>query len=138
MRVKMPSSDTLDTMKINLDSRESIIRQAVYDVLADLPKPDLSDQIVVTYWVHAQNLTPAQVGREISYHMTSGVRKPPAGSLLEECTGRVLDSVDFDSSGRLGVVRVGFPLEDAHSRRRQPVFDGYFAHNCRRGRVRAH
>ncbi len=98
-------------MRIDLDRREELIRSAVYQVLDDLPRPGLSDQIVVTYWVHAASLTPAQVGKEISYHMTSGVRKPPAGSLLEECTGRVLDAVEFDSTGRLGVVRVGFPLK---------------------------
>ena len=98
-------------MKINLDSREELIRRVVHEVFAGLPEPDLSDQIVVTYWVHAQHLTPAQVGKEISYHMTSGVRKPPAGSLLEECTGRVVDAVEFDATGRLGLVRVGFPLK---------------------------
>jgi len=98
-------------MRINMDSREELIRTVVYEVMAELPAPDLSDQIVVTYWVHAANLSPAQVGREISYHMTSGVRKAPAGSLLDQCTGRVVDSVDFDKTGKLGLVRVGFPLK---------------------------
>ena len=98
-------------MKIDMDAREEIIRRAVYETLATLPRADLSDQIVVTYWVHAATLSPAQVGKEISYHMTSGVRKAPAGSLLEQCSGRVIDAVDFDESGRLGLVRVGFPLK---------------------------
>ncbi|MHB9036329.1 MAG: RuBisCO large subunit C-terminal-like domain-containing protein [Armatimonadota bacterium] len=105
------SSDVLDIMKANMDSREELIRSLVYETMDGLPAPDLSDQIVVTYWVHASSLSPAQVGKEISYHMTSGVRKPPAGSLLEECTGRVIDAVEFDASGRIGVVRVGFPLK---------------------------
>ncbi len=105
------SSEVLQTMKLDLDGREEAIRSAVYEALAELPKPDLSDQIVVTYWVHAATLSPAQVGKEISYHMTSGVRKAPAGSLLEQCTGRVLDAVEFDETGRLGIVRVGFPLK---------------------------
>lgn len=108
--MKTLSSDSLAVMKIDLDSREELIRSTVYEVLDGLPEPDLSDQIVATYWVHAATLTPAQVGREISYHMTSGVRKAPEGSLLDQCTGRVIDSVEFDSIGRLGVVRVGFPL----------------------------
>ena len=98
-------------MKLNLDSREELIRSVVYEVLGDLSEPDLTDQIVVTYWVHAVTLSPAQVGREISYHMTSGVRKAPAGSLLDQCTGRVIDAIEFDASGKLGLVRVGFPLK---------------------------
>jgi ribulose 1,5-bisphosphate carboxylase large subunit-like protein len=98
-------------MKLDLDAREETVRETVYEVMAELPRPDLSDQIVVTYWVHAATLTPAQVGREISYHMTSGVRKAPSGSLLDACTGQVIDAVDFDNSGRLGLVRVGFPLK---------------------------
>ncbi len=103
--------DVLQVMKANLDSREELIRQAVYEALDELPEPDLSEQIVATYWVHAHTLSPSQVGKEISYHMTSGVRNVPAGSLLEECTGEVLDAVNFDSSGKLGLVRVGFPLK---------------------------
>ncbi|MGC8861692.1 MAG: RuBisCO large subunit C-terminal-like domain-containing protein [Armatimonadota bacterium] len=109
--MRLLSSDSLDSMKLDLDAREEIIRSAVYDTLAELPLPDLSDQIVATYWVYAATLTPVQVGQEISYHMTSGVRKPVPGSLLDQCTGRVIDAVEFDSSGRLGVVRVGFPLK---------------------------
>lgn len=105
------TNEVLETMRLNLDSREESIRSAVYDALDSLPEPDLSDQIVVTYWVHAATLSPAQVGKEISYHMTSGVRRAPADSLLEACSGHVLDSVEFDSSGRLGIVRVGFPLK---------------------------
>ena len=99
------------TIRIDLDEREEIIRRAVYETLDTLPVPDLSEDIVVTYWVHATSLSPAQVGAEISYHMTSGVRKPPPGSLLEQCTGRVLDAVELDASGRLGIVRVAFPLK---------------------------
>jgi ribulose-bisphosphate carboxylase large chain len=109
--VKTLSSEALDSMKLNLDAREELIRSVVYEVLDDLASPDLSDQIVVTYWVNATTLTPAQVGKEISYHMTSGVRKAAPGSLLGQCTGRVLDAVEFDNTGRLGIVRVGFPLK---------------------------
>lgn len=109
--MKALSTDVLDMMKLNMDAREELIRSVVYEHLSEMPMPDLSDQIVVTYWVHAHTLTPAQVGREISYHMTSGVRKTAAGSLLEQCTGRVVDAIELDDSGRLGIVRVGFPLK---------------------------
>lgn len=105
------SADKLETMRLDMDAREELIREAVYAALADLPKPDLADHIVVTYWVHAKHLNPAEVGKEISYHMTSGVRKAPPGSLLDRCTGLVVDSVDFDDSGRHGIVRVAFPLK---------------------------
>ncbi|MBI2843157.1 MAG: hypothetical protein HYX78_07130 [Armatimonadetes bacterium] len=98
-------------MKVNLDDREEIIRSEVYEALAALDRPDLREQIVATYWVHAAHLTPAQVGKEISYHMTSGVRHSYEGSLLDQCTGRVVDAIEFDNTGRLGIVRVGFPLK---------------------------
>ncbi|MCX8052884.1 MAG: RuBisCO large subunit C-terminal-like domain-containing protein [Armatimonadetes bacterium] len=101
----------LETIMLDLDDREEVIRSAIYEAMAGLPEPDLSDQIVVTYWVHARTLSPAEVGAEISYHMTSGVRRPPNGSILERCTGRVLDAVEFDYTGKVGIVRVGFPLE---------------------------
>ncbi|MDO8587307.1 MAG: RuBisCO large subunit C-terminal-like domain-containing protein [Armatimonadota bacterium] len=109
--MKLLDSDILNTMKLNLDAREQVIRKAIREALSELSPPDLSDQIVVTYWAHAAHLSPAQVGREISYHMTSGARNPPEGSLLDQCTGRILDSVDFDDTGRIGIVRVGFPLK---------------------------
>jgi len=105
------SDSTLKTITQDLDKREDLIRQAVCDQLAQMPRPDLSEQIVATYFVCARTMKVEQTGREICYHMTSGIRHPPAGSLLEQCTGRVIDSAEFDPSGRVGLVRSAFPLK---------------------------
>lgn len=105
------SSDILDKIKFDLDEREDVIRGAVYEALEQLPKPDLSKNIVVSYFIWAQSLTPAEVGKEICYHMTSGVRNPEEGTLLDQCTGKVVDNVCFDKQRRCGLVRIAFPLK---------------------------
>ena len=102
---------TLGLFRLDLDHREERIRQVVCDVMEELPAADLSESVVATYFVAARGMGPAQVGREIAYHMTSGVRTAPPGSLLAECSGRVVDAVTFDSANRTGVVRVAFPLK---------------------------
>jgi len=102
---------TLDLMRYDLDRREEVIRQAVYETLDTLPAPDLSEHIVASYFVAAKTMSPAQVGGELCYHLTSGVRKPPSGTLLAACTGQVVDAVSFDAAERIGIVRVAYPLK---------------------------
>ena len=111
--MKQPVLNTalLDKIKVDLDEREAIIRRAVYETLEQLAQPDLSENIVVTYFIWAQNLTPAEIGKEICYHMTSGVRDTEPGTLLDQCSGKVIDSVCFDKEQRCGLVRVAFPLK---------------------------
>ena len=109
--MKSLDSDILAIICSDPDKREDIIRKIVYESLAVLEKPDLSKHIAVSYFVCARTISPGQVGKEIAYHMTSGVRNPPAGSLLARCNGEVLDEIVLDSSNRTGIVRVAFPLE---------------------------
>ena len=104
------SERTLELLAIDLDEREERIRQIVGDALRDLPAPDLSAHVVATYFVVARTMTPAQVGGEIAYHMTTAVRSAPPGSLLEACSGQVVDAVVLDTADRVGIVRVAFPL----------------------------
>lgn len=104
-------SKTLDVIKVDLDNRESVIRTAVYEALSQLPNPDLSENIVASYFVWSNTLTPTEIGKEICYHMTSGVRHPQEGTLLDQCTGKVVDSVCFDADRRCGLIRVAFPLK---------------------------
>ena len=104
-------SSMLEKIKVDLDEREEIIRQAVYEVSKQLDAPDLCESIVVTYFVWSHSLTPYQVGKEICYHMTSGVRHAPQGSLLDSCTGKIVDSIEFDNEKRCGLVRIAFPLK---------------------------
>lgn len=109
--MKLLDDATLDLMRQDLDRREALIRQTVTETREQLPPPDLSDHIVATYFVAARNMSPAQVGAGICCHMTSGVRTAPAGSLLAECTGQVIDAVAFDPAERIGLVRAAFPLK---------------------------
>ncbi|MFH1924385.1 MAG: RuBisCO large subunit C-terminal-like domain-containing protein [Planctomycetota bacterium] len=101
---------TLNILRTDLDDREERIRRIVYDALAELSPPDLSEHVVASYFVVARSMGPARVGREIAYHMTSGVRTAPPGSLLAACSGEVVDAVSFDPADRIGIVRVAFPL----------------------------
>lgn len=105
------SQKTIDTINWDLDKREEVIRQAVTDGLSQMPPVDVSESIVASYFVVARTLKLEDVGREISYHMTSGIRNPSEGSLLYQCTGQVQDAKAFDSSGKIGLVRVTFPLK---------------------------
>jgi ribulose-bisphosphate carboxylase large chain len=97
-------------MSEDLDNREELIRRVVYDALDELPEPDLSAHVVATYFVTARTMSPAQAGKEIAYHMTSGVRSWKPGTLLAGCSGELVDSVVFDRGDRMGIVRVAFPL----------------------------
>jgi hypothetical protein len=47
---------------------------------------------------------------EISYHATSGIKHPPAGSLLEACSARPAGVDAFDSTRRIGLMHVAFPM----------------------------
>ncbi len=104
-------SPTLALMKLDLDQREDVIRRHVYEALASLPPVDLRDAIVATFFVAARSMTVQAAGGEIAYHMTSGVRSPSPGSLLDQCHGKALDWVHFEPNGRTGIVRVAFPLK---------------------------
>jgi ribulose-bisphosphate carboxylase large chain len=110
IRMKKPDGAIVRLMNEDLDDREELIRRAVYEALADLPEPDLSAHIVATYFVAARTMSPARAGKEIAYHMTSGVRSWGPGTLLAGCSGEVVDSIVFDRAERTGIVRVAFPL----------------------------
>src|SRR5437867_9681897 len=88
--------DNLDSMRLDLDQREELIRVKVYEAMATLPTPDLSEHIVAAFFVCARTMSVQAVGGEICYHMTSGVRSAPPGSLLAQCTGKVVDYVHFE------------------------------------------
>lgn len=100
----------LDEMRRDLDRRAALIRRCVVERL-DAQAPVRSpDHIVGVYFVCAREHSVHEVGEAISYHMTSGVHGPPAGSLLAACTGEVLACDPFDATGRVGLVWVGFPV----------------------------
>jgi ribulose-bisphosphate carboxylase large chain len=105
------SSGTLDRLQDDFDAREEILRQVVADRLGDRPAPFVPDHIVATYYFAFRSGTLEHAIEEISYHATSGVKNPPPGSLLAECSAQQAGVDAFDSSGRVGLLHVAFPLK---------------------------
>ena len=95
---------------LDLDAREDAIRKIVCERMAELETPDLTSDVVATYFVVSDGRKVHDVGRTISYHQTTAEKHPEPGSLVERCTGKVVDSDAFTADERIGIVRVAFPL----------------------------
>jgi ribulose 1,5-bisphosphate carboxylase large subunit-like protein len=109
--MKPLDSQTLDLLWHDADAREVRLREIVTERLADSPPPKMDDQIVVTYFFALRTMTLAKAVGEIAYHATSGIKNPPPGSLLEQCTAKAAGIDPFDASGRIGLLHVAFPLK---------------------------
>ena len=102
---------TLDILWYDGNAREEQLREVVSQRLSENPPPSLDDQIVASYFFAFRTQRLEQAAKEISYHATSGIKHPPAGSLLEECTARAAGVDAFDSTGRIGLLHMAFPLK---------------------------
>jgi ribulose 1,5-bisphosphate carboxylase large subunit-like protein len=102
---------TLDLLWHDEDARETRLRGVITDRLAERPPPALDDQVVATYFFAFRTLKLADAVTEISYHATSGIKHPPAGSLLAECTGKAAGIDAFDAGGRIGLLHMAYPLK---------------------------
>jgi len=105
------AAKTLKIIEQDLDRREDVIRDAVYDVLSGWPAPDVSEHVVATYFIMTRSSSPARAGDEIAHLMSTSIHDPAKGSLLDQCTAEVTESTTFDAAGRIGMVRVAFPLK---------------------------
>jgi hypothetical protein len=102
---------TLTKLWDDFDAREDLLRQVVADRLGTNPPPSVPDHVVATYYFAFRSGTLANAVEEISYHATSGIRNPPKGSLLEQCSAQQAGVDAFDASGRIGLLHVAFPLK---------------------------
>lgn len=102
---------TLDHLWHDADAREVVLRRTVKDRLGDRPPPMMDDHIVATYFLALRTNTLAKATEEISYHATSGIKRPPEGSLLEACSASQAGVDPFDASGKIGLLHVSFPLK---------------------------
>jgi ribulose-bisphosphate carboxylase large chain len=93
------------------DAREDALRAIVSEHLSCGPAPQIADSVVATYFFIARTQTLDHLAKEISYHATSGIKHPPEGSLLQQCTATLVGVDAFDDSGRVGIVHVAFPLK---------------------------
>lgn len=105
------NSETLEALWHDADAREVRLRRIITERLAVRPPPVIDDQIVATYFLALRSWTLEHAAREISYHATSGTKDIPPGTLLEQCTGRAVGSDPFDTTGRLGLLHVAYPLK---------------------------
>jgi ribulose 1,5-bisphosphate carboxylase large subunit-like protein len=105
------SSSVLDSLWHDADLREARLRDVVAERLACCPAPSLEDQVVATYFFALRTLRLVELGREIAYHATSGIKNPPKDSLLAECTGQTVGIDAWDGSGRIGLLHMAYPLK---------------------------
>jgi ribulose 1,5-bisphosphate carboxylase large subunit-like protein len=109
--MKPLSPKTLEALAHDEDAREVLLRRVVAERLAEMPAPLLEDQIVATYFFALRSLKLSRLVEEISYHATSGIRNPPPGTLLADCTGKGVGINAFDQSERVGLLHMAYPLK---------------------------
>ncbi|MBI2941565.1 MAG: hypothetical protein HYY04_14115 [Chloroflexi bacterium] len=108
----MPIDSTaLEMLWHDADAREVRLREVVEERLAVAPPLTLDDAVVASYFFAFRTMRLVEAVGEISYHATIGVRHPPRGSLLEQCAATPAGVDAFDSTGRLGLLHVAFPLK---------------------------
>jgi ribulose 1,5-bisphosphate carboxylase large subunit-like protein len=109
--MKQIPSNILNTLNQDWQLREEVLRNVVEERLAASPPPAFDDQIVVTYFLALRSQTLNGWGKDFGYFATSGIKDPPPGSLIEECTGKGVGVDAFDASGQTGMVHVTIPLK---------------------------
>jgi ribulose 1,5-bisphosphate carboxylase large subunit-like protein len=101
----------LESLWYDGEEREALLRQIITDRLKQNPPPESDDHIVATYFFAFRSMKLIDAVEEISYHATSGIKHPPQGSLLAACSAKPFGVEPFDSTGRLGLLHVAFPLK---------------------------
>jgi ribulose 1,5-bisphosphate carboxylase large subunit-like protein len=104
-------AETLTQLWDDFDRREELLRKIIGERLGEKPAPLVADHVVATYYFAFRSGTLAHAVEEISYHATSGVKTPPEGSLLAQCSAAGAGVDAFDASGRIGLLHVAFPLK---------------------------
>ena len=105
------NSELLGSLWHDFDLREEQLRAVAERRLTESPPPQLDSQIVATYFLALRSRRLSEIGPEIAYHATSGTKKPPTDSLLEECTGRAVGVDEWDTTGRIGLLHMAYPLK---------------------------
>lgn len=93
------------------DARDQALRAVVGPRLMAKPAPQPDDFIVATYFFALRSWSLEHAAKEISYHATSGTKEVPPGSLIEQCTGKLVGVDAWDNTGRLGLLHIAYPLK---------------------------
>src|ERR1041384_9434 len=101
--MKPLNAKTLKQLWHDADAREERLREIITERMALAPPPVLEDSIVASYFFAFRTQTLKEAAPEISYHATSGIKHPPPGSLLEQCTSKLIGVDAFDRTGRMGL-----------------------------------
>lgn len=104
------TAEHLAAFAFDPDARDTLLRDVITTRLAERPPPRSAEHVVATYFLVLRTGGLAAAAEEIAYHATSGIRHPPPGSLLARCTAQPLGVEPFDSSGRVGLLHMAFPL----------------------------
>ncbi|MGE5223324.1 MAG: RuBisCO large subunit C-terminal-like domain-containing protein [Omnitrophica WOR_2 bacterium] len=105
------NAGSLDQLWYDTEAREALLRRIVSERLPlSQPAPE-DDSIIASYFFAFRTQKLTEAVEEISYHATSGIKHPPAGSLLEACSAKPAGVDAFDDTGRLGLLHVAFPLK---------------------------
>ena len=109
--MKPIEANIMDQMWFDLEAREMLLRRIVTERIAVNPPALSEDHITVSYFFAFRSNTLEEAVKEISYHATSGIKHPPAGSLLEACSAVPAGVDAFDNTNRIGLLHIAFPLK---------------------------
>jgi ribulose 1,5-bisphosphate carboxylase large subunit-like protein len=107
----MLNKNLSDMLWFDADAREMALRQLVSERMAENPPPTVENHLVATYFLALRSAPLHQTAKEIAYHATSGIKNPPPGSLLAQCTAHAAGVDAWDSTGRIGLLHMAFPLK---------------------------
>jgi ribulose-bisphosphate carboxylase large chain len=105
------SADFSALLSFDADAREMTLRRIVAERMRENPPPASDDHIVATYFLALRTAQLQQTAKEIAYHATSGIKNPPPGSLLAQCTAHAAAVDAWDATGRIGLLHMAFPLK---------------------------
>jgi ribulose-bisphosphate carboxylase large chain len=101
----------LDSLWHDFDAREETLRAIATERLAANPPPTMANFVVATYFFALRSWSLEHAAKEISYHATSGTKDVVPGSLIEQCTGKLVGVDAWDGTGRIGLLHVAYPLK---------------------------
>ncbi len=102
---------TLSQLWHDAEPREVTLRRVVTERMAENPPPEVPGHVVASYFFAFRTTTLEAAVAEISYHATSGIKSPPPGSLLAQCSASRAGVDALDATGRIGLLHVAFPLK---------------------------
>ena len=136
LRMAFLTSATLDRLRDDFDAREETLEAGRRRPAGRTPAPACPTTSWRPITSHFRSGTLEHAVEEISYHATSGVKNPPAGSLLAQCSAQQAGVDAFDASGRIGLLARRVSAQDDAAPERAPHLVRPAAHHRRRGHLR--